>query len=999
VRRLLDELKPQGLVSDLAAQWEGPVDAPDKYDVKAALSGVSFDSRNAREAHDVGRPGLRNAAIDLHANEAGGDARISVANGAVDLPGVFAEQRVPLDQLSAALSWKVDHAKGAGAGAEPKLSVMVKDARFANPDAHGELTAAWSSGDSADKAHGGRFPGRLELDGKFSDGIATRIARYLPLGLPEATRKYVEAAVRGGVVKAATFRVKGHLRDFPFHNARRGKDGEFRITGLAEDATFAFVPDSNQWPALTKLSGELVIDRSTLEIRNAHALLGAIEWSGVQGKIPNLGDSPMLALDASARGQLADMIGVVNSTPIGGWIGKSLAATTATGPAELKLAMGIPLAAVSTTTVKGSLALTGNDVRITADTPLLAGAKGHVDFTQKGFSVVGASARVLGGDATFDGGTQTDEAIRFSGQGTATSDGLRRATELGLVARVATSLSGQAAYRFNLGFVHGRSQIFVSGNLQGMGVDLPYPLAKPASTPLELRYQTLPADEGQGTGAPRESLRLDVGSVLQVQYVRETSGDLSRVIRGGIGVFGPAPTPPAGVAASLNLQRLDVDAWDAAFDKLFSPVAAGAAAGPGAATGASAASNSSSNDGYVPGAVALRAQELQWGARRITGLVAGASETGGLWRVNVNADQLDGYVEFRPSRRRAGQAVDGSASPGPGRVFARLARLSLPKTDVAQVETLLEEQPATTVPGLDIVVDDFELRGKKLGRVEIEAANQLRRDPGKEPVREWRLSKMNVTLPEAKLTATGAWGAETGTSGATKGPRRASMDFKLAVTDSGALLERLGAGKAIRGGKGEMSGQVSWAGSPLSPDYPSMAGEINVAIDSGQFLKAEPGAARLLSVLSLQSLPRRLAFDFRDLFEEGFAFDSVTGDVDIADGVARTNNLRMRGPAAVVLMEGSADIAREKQDLRVVVVPEINAGTASLAVAIINPAVGIGTFLAQYFLRKPLIEAGTREFRISGPWDDPKIDRVDRKRSQSVSAAEPPPRAASTPNP
>ncbi|MEO7337017.1 MAG: TIGR02099 family protein, partial [Caldimonas sp.] len=164
VRRLLDELKPQGLVSDLAAQWEGPVDAPDKYDVKAALSGVSFESRNAREAHDVGRPGLRNAAIDLHANEAGGDARISVANGALDLPGVFAEQRVPLDQLSAALSWKVDHAKGAGAGAEPKLSVMVKDARFANPDAHGELTAAWSSGDSADKAHGGRFPGRLELD-------------------------------------------------------------------------------------------------------------------------------------------------------------------------------------------------------------------------------------------------------------------------------------------------------------------------------------------------------------------------------------------------------------------------------------------------------------------------------------------------------------------------------------------------------------------------------------------------------------------------------------------------------------------------------------------------------------------------------------------------------------------------------------------------------------------------------------------------------------------
>ena len=77
-------------------------------------------------------------------------------------------------------------------------------------------------------------------------------------------------------------------------------------------------------------------------------------------------------------------------------------------------------------------------------------------------------------------------------------------------------------------------------------------------------------------------------------------------------------------------------------------------------------------------------------------------------------------------------------------------------------------------------------------------------------------------------------------------------------------------------------------------------------------------------------------------------------------------------------MEGSADLDRETQDLRVVVVPEINAGTASLAYAVINPAVGLGTFLAQLLLRKPLIAAGTREFHVTGRWDDPKVERVER---------------------
>jgi uncharacterized protein YhdP len=191
---------------------------------------------------------------------------------------------------------------------------------------------------------------------------------------------------------------------------------------------------------------------------------------------------------------------------------------------------------------------------------------------------------------------------------------------------------------------------------------------------------------------------------------------------------------------------------------------------------------------------------------------------------------------------------------------------------------------------------------------------------------------------------------------------------------------------------------VSWLGSPLTPDFASMSGQLSLAMEAGQFLKAEPGAARLLGVLSLQALPRRLLLDFRDVFQQGFAFDNVSGDVAIAQGVASTNNLRMRGVQAVVLMEGEANLARETQDLRVVVVPEINAGTASLAYAAINPAIGIGTFLAQLFLRKPLIAAGTREFRITGAWDDPKVDKVERKPGEPVpDVGEPPKPAAPAP--
>ena len=255
-------------------------------------------------------------------------------------------------------------------------------------------------------------------------------------------------------------------------------------------------------------------------------------------------------------------------------------------------------------------------------------------------------------------------------------------------------------------------------------------------------------------------------------------------------------------------------------------------------------------------------------------------------------------------------------------------------------------------------------------------------------IREWRLSKLRISMPEAEFNATGNWaaaGAQPVPPGGSRpasvapGERRVTgMNFKLDIADSGRLLSRFGMTGIVRRGRGRMEGQVGWTGSPLTIDYPSLNGNFFINVEAGQFLKADPGLAKLLGVLSLQSLPRRLALDFRDVFTEGFAFDFVRGDVTIQQGIAATNNLQMKGVNAAVLMEGRADIARETQDLKVVVVPEINAGTASLVATMINPAIGLGSFLAQLFLRQPLMRAATQEFHIDGTWTDPRVTRVGR---------------------
>ena len=588
---------------------------------------------------------------------------------------------------------------------------------------------------------------------------------------------------------------------------------------------------------------------------------------------------------------------------------------------------------------------------------------------------------MLGGDLRLEGGTRAgatgaESVVLLRAQGTVTADGLRQATELGFFSRLARHATGGTAYSGSLGFRDGVPELMLSSNLQGLGLNLPLPLGKAADTVLPLRYENtlIARPAASGPASKQDQLLVELGRLASLTFVRDLSGTEPRVLRGSIG-FGlaageSAPLPERGVAANINLASLNIDSWEAVMSS---------AAGVSLASTDAPGGGSGSAQGYFPTVMAVRANELIAGGRTFQRVVIGGSRDGMNWRANVSADQLNGYVEYRQP-----------SGAGDGRVYARLSRLALAPAAARDVEELLDKQP-TSIPALDIVVDDFELRGKKLGRVEIEAINRgAGSTPRESGPREWRLNKLNFTMPEASLSASGAWAAvATGSAGAPAPQRRdgdrrrMDMNFRLDIADAGILLARLGMKDVIRRGKGKIEGQVGWQGSPLSPDYPSLDGQFNLSVESGQFLKADPGIAKLFGVLSLQSLPRRLTLDFRDVFSEGFAFDFVRGDVAISKGIARTNNLQMKGVNAAVLMEGSADIDRETQDLRVIVVPEIDGLTASLVATAINPALGLGTVLAQLVLRRPMMQAATQEFHVDGTWTDPRVTKVARTPSSA----------------
>lgn len=1019
VRELLTSLAPKGVVQTITAHWRGNLDAPQELAVKGLVNGVQISAKNSLikvgegiDSHEsAGRPGFRGASIEFDVSLAGGKAKITIDKGAIELPGLLEEAVIPIEQLSTDVVWRITKPhtlNNAPSNAKDKIksnsvagsaiNVTVSNLSLKNADAQGSAQLTWKTSDPRTATNKSRFPGVLDLNAKLEQADLSKIWRYLPSGVPKKARDYVKDLLVDGVASEVSIKIKGEVWDIP---ALKPTQGDFRIGAKFSNARVAYVPKRLQdasdlpWPELSKVAGEMVLDRTSLSVNSTAAEVTGLPGIGITQANVMIPDLKLAVVNVNAQGKsaMADMLGFVNKSPLYGITNQSLSKTTASGLGDFKIELSLPIGDLVKTRVKGDIVFLGNDVQMTPQTPLIGQAKGLLHFSENGFLIKDAQALMFGDAVGFEGGnlnasdsalSLTEKNVVIRGQGVASALGLQRASELSFIPMLAKSATGSTTYSAQLRFVQDRTEVSVQTNLQGLALNLPAPFNKSAQSIWPMKFENTLVEsslipEKDGKVRLKDNLRLNVEKIADFKLVRDVSGAAPKVIRGsmsvGLDALEGTPEPSNAVAANINVEKLDADEWSKFLTSLQN-----SSTGTAAKVGVLAASNQNVLDDLIPSTVALRAKELIVEGRKFENVVVGGSREGSVWRANMEAKQLSGYMEYRQP----------TAALSTGRIYARLTRLAIGEAQVKDVEKLLDDQPVS-IPALDLVVEDFDLRGRKFGKVEIDAVNRLSSASGvADGTRVWRLNRLNVTTPEAKLTAKGFWAyreslrmdgsnkVELGLLN-TLERRTTGIDFKLDISDTGQLLERFGFKGVVRGGTGKLDGQLTWRGSPLAMNYPTLAGEFNINVDNGQFLKVDPGAAKLLSVLSMQSIAKRFALDFRDVFSEGFAFDFLRGDVTIDRGLATTNNMQISGLNAVILMDGKSDIAAGTQDIRVVYAPEVNAGVASLLVATaINPAIGLGTFLAQLFLRQPLIEAATKEFKVSGTWAEPVVTEVNR---------------------
>ncbi len=324
-----------------------------------------------------------------------------------------------------------------------------------------------------------------------------------------------------------------------------------------------------------------------------------------------------------------------------------------------------------------------------------------------------------------------------------------------------------------------------------------------------------------------------------------------------------------------------------------------------------------------------------------------------IWRGSMDSDSIAGNLNF---------ARDLTSRPLTLRL-KNLAFDTLEESTPPDAGDLPEEAsplPPDHFPPLDIVADSFRLNGANLGRLEL----HTRREDGHQSI-----DRLELHGKLADISAHGSWepSADSTTTW---------IKGVFTSSDMGRFLKMALHKDLLSGSRTYLSFDLSWPGAPFQFGLEQLQGEAQLDMAQGRFLNFKPGLARILGLINFQSLGRRLKLDFKDVYKEGLAFDTILGNFQFDAGYLYTNNLEISGPSATILIAGSVDLINETYDQVLSVSPRLDA-TLPVAGAIVGgPAAGVAVLLAQQALSRKLEKAQRITYNISGTWDDPQVTRL-----------------------
>ncbi|EFK5580542.1 AsmA2 domain-containing protein YhdP [Escherichia coli] len=748
--------------------------------------------------------------------------------------------------------------------------------------------------------------------------------RYFPENLMgKDLVDYLSGAIQGGEADNATLVYGGNPQLFPYkHN-----EGQFEVLVPLRNAKFAFQPD---WPALTNLGIELDFINDGLWMKTDGVNLGGVRASNLTAVIPDYSKEKLL-IDADIKGPGKAVGPYFDETPLKDSLGATLQELQLDGDVNARLHLDIPLNG-ELVTAKGEVTLRNNSLFIKPLDSTLKNLSGKFSFINGDLQSEPLTAswfnQPLNVDfSTKEGAKAYQVAVNLNGNWQPAKTGV-------LPAAVNEALSGSVAWDGKVGIVlpyHAGAtyNVELNGDLKNVSSHLPSPLAKPAGEPLPVNVKVdgnLNSFEltGQAGADNHFNSRWLLGQKLT----------LDRAIWAADSKTLPPLPEQSGV--ELNMPPMNGAEWLALFQK-------GAAESVGGAAS-------------FPQHITLRTPMLSLGNQQWNNLSIVSQPTANGTQVEAQGREINATLAMRNN------------APW-------LANIKYLYYNPSVAKTRGDSTPSSPFPTTERINfrgwSDAQIRcaecwfwGQKFGRIDSDitiSGNTL------------TLTNGLIDTGFSRLTADGEWINNPGNE-------RSSLKGKLRGQKIDAAAEFFGVTTPIRQSSFNVDYDLHWRKAPWQPDEATLNGIIHTQLGKGEITEINTGhAGQLLRLLSVDALMRKLRFDFRDTFGEGFYFDSIRSTAWIKDGVMHTDDTLVDGLEADIAMKGSVNLVRRDLNMEAVVAPEISATVGVAAAFAVNPIVGAAVFAASKVLGPLWSKVSILRYHISGPLDDPQINEVLRQ--------------------
>ncbi len=769
----------------------------------------------------------------------------------------------------------------------------------------------------------------LDLYASLDHADVTSARLFWPIhAMSPGTLQWLDHALVSGTISQAQVLMRGNLADWPF----RHQEGRFEAHAVIHDLILDYGKD---WPRAEGIDAVASFVNNSMLVQASGGQALGVKVDKAVALIPNFGNG-LLDLNVQGGGSGSSLMHFVRRSPIGIHQADTLRKLTLSGRGTFDFQLIWPLKDRADMKLEGTAQLANADLSAPDWKLQLGQLNGPLKFDLHGLSAGPLTTTFRGEPATLKltlAGANTKPDTLLAAQ-------LRGRYELAELVQDYPALdwlgkSAKGRSDFDIGYTvsHGtdsavREQtLSVDSSLNGMQLDLPAPLDKAATVNLPLHLT-------MGLPVAGSALQVALGQVMRGRL--RLPANPQQTLAGTL-AFGdrmPQTLPPKDLRIRGHADRLDVTGW------VQRAAVGGSGSGPGLES------------------IDVTAGKTFWFGHALGPMSIKATPQPDQMSIDVDGRAMAGNVQLPTGdlRKRG--------------ITARLQRLYWPQGQPRSAS--VADSPATPVtsgidpaalPPLHLWIADLRLGRSKLGEARLETWPTAK---------GMHIEQLRALSSSVQIHASGDWNGSASDS-------RTQMRIGFAAKDLGAMLTAFGYQGLVDDGKTDDQLDASWPGAPSDLSLANMTGTLNIRVTDGHIPDVSSGVGRLLGLVSLTELPRRLTLDFGDVFGKGLAFDSITGQFQLADGNATTHDLSIKGPAANISISGRTGLRDRDYDQQVRVVPHIG-NSLPLVGAVVGGPVGAAAGLAvQGLLGKGLNQAASARYRVTGTWDKPVMTLVEKK--------------------